>query len=49
MQSKTFAPDAFVQKYGDFIKELQAMPSSPYIVLASPIYTAASVLAEKNK
>jgi hypothetical protein len=48
-QKKNFTGDSFVEKYTAFIKELQSMPSSPYIMLLTPIYSAASVIAEKNK
>jgi len=48
-QKKNFTGDAFVEKYTAFVKELQSMPSSPQIMLLTPIYSAASVIAEKNK
>jgi hypothetical protein len=45
---KNFTANSFVDQYTSFVKELQGMKSSPYIMLLTPIYTAASVLAEKN-
>lgn len=49
MYFKNFTPEGFVQQYTNFIKEMQAMPSSPNVLIVSPIYTASSVLAQKDK
>jgi len=49
MYYKNFTPEGFVQQYTNFIKEMQAMPSSPNVLIVSPIYTASSVLAQKDK
>jgi len=38
---KNFTANSFVEQYSSFVKELQGMPSSPYIMLLTPIYTAA--------
>lgn len=48
MYYKNFTPDGFVQKYTQFVKDMQNMPSAPYIMLVSPIYTASSVIAQKS-
>lgn len=48
-QQKNFTGDAFVEKYSSFIKEIQALPSQPYVMLLTPVYTAASAIAQKDK
>jgi len=45
MNYKNFTPEGFSAKYSEFIKMVKAMPSSPELLLISPIYNAASVVA----
>jgi hypothetical protein len=48
-QKSKFTEEGFVKNYGAFLSELQNMPSKPQIVLVTLSYSAASVLAEKEK
>lgn len=49
MNKEKFTPESFVQAYSTFIKEFETMTSKPLFLLVTPIYSAASVLAQKDK
>jgi hypothetical protein len=45
LDQKRFTPEDFSKTYTAFIKEMQALPSKPEIVLISPMYSSKTVLA----
>ena len=44
MHEGNFTPEGFVQTYNAFVREMKSLPSSPDVMLISPIYSASSVL-----
>lgn len=44
MNERYFTPDAFVQAYTGFVKEMQALQSKPLFLLVSPIYSASQMV-----
>lgn len=48
-QVNNFTSEEFIEKYSAFINETQSMPSAPYMVLVTPSYSAASVIAQRDK
>jgi hypothetical protein len=48
MNEGNFTPDGFVQTYNAFVKEMKSLPSRPFVMLISPIYTASSIIATQK-
>lgn len=48
MNEGSFTPEGFVENYNAFVKDLKSMPSSPFVMLVSPIYSASSIIATKK-
>ena len=48
LNQKKFTPESFISAYTSFIKEFENMPSKPLFILVTPIYSAASVVADNK-
>lgn len=48
MNTQQFTPEAYVQTYTNFLKEIEALESKPIIILMQPTYEARRVVAKKN-
>lgn len=48
LNKKAFTPEAYVQAYTNFLKEMEGLPSKPLLFILEPVYGAKRLLAKKK-